>query len=168
MFSANGINGDMNVTLWPLQVLLQGKLSKTSCKWAVDSGNVCTMFVSSRMASCTTAASRFWLLRSSGLRLTFPLRYAAPCWKAGVNDWKVSWEKNRLPSHLWTASTGRRVSSWSRSSMRSTPPRSSAQQWGPTWASRYHQTRWGLEYEDRTSSQASSLSCVSVWSIKAD
>lgn len=23
MFSANGINGDMNVTLWPLQVLYQ-------------------------------------------------------------------------------------------------------------------------------------------------
>lgn len=43
MFSANGINGDMNVTLWPLQVLLQGKLAKTSCNWVVDSGNICTV-----------------------------------------------------------------------------------------------------------------------------
>ena len=46
--------------------------------------------LTSRMASCTTVASRFWLLRSSGLLLMFPLRYAAPCWRAGVNDWKVS------------------------------------------------------------------------------
>ena len=161
MFSANGINGDMNVTLWPLQVLLQGKLAKTSCNWVVDSGNICTVCLTSRMASCTTVASRFWLLRSSGLLLMFPLRYAAPCWRAGVNDWKVSWEKNLLPSRLWTASTRRRVSSWNRSSMRSTLPRSLAQRWGPTWASRYHQTRWGLESEDGTfQCRVLSLSCV--------
>lgn len=140
-------------------------------KWAVNGLLTVVTFapcLSSRMASCTTVASRFWLLRSSGLRLTFPLRYAAPCWKAGVNDWKVCWEKNPLPSRLWTASTGRRVSSWSRSSMRSTPLRSLAQRWGPTWASRYHQTRWGLEYEDGTLSVRPCLRPVSVWSIKAD
>lgn len=30
MFSANGINGDMNVTLWPLQVQIQEETTLTA------------------------------------------------------------------------------------------------------------------------------------------
>lgn len=102
------------------------------------------------MASCTTVASRFWPLRSSGLHLMLLPRCAAPCWRTGVKDWTASWEKNRFPSLLWTALMERRVSSWSLRSVKNMPPRSLAWQWESTWASRYLQTtRWKLESKDR-------------------
>lgn len=111
----------------------------------------------SRMVSCTTVASRFWPLRSSGLRLTLPPRYAAPCWRAGVNDCKASWKRNHFPSFPWTALMGRRVTSWSRRSMRNMPPRSLGRRWGSTWGDHYHPTtRWKLECED---SGASFIGC---------
>ena len=153
MFSANGINGDMNVTLWPLQVFLFGsmfikKLFQRERIYCNASTPIFIYFFS-RMASCTTVASRFWLLRSSGPRLTFPLRHAVPCWRAGARACTASWEKTHLLSLPWTALMGRRVTSWSLRSRRNMPPRSLDWPWGSTWARPCHPiTRWKLESDE--------------------
>lgn len=107
------------------------------------------------MASCITVASRFWPLRSSGLRLMFHQNGAPPCWRAGVQDCNISWERAPCPLRPWTTLMGRRVSSWSLKFVRNMQLRSLDLQSGSTWASPYRPTtRWKLESD-----------CL--WSIKA-
>lgn len=103
------------------------------------------------MASCITVASRFWPLRSSGLRLKLHQSGAPPCWRAGVRDCEVSWERAPCPLHPWTTLMGRRVSSWSLRFVRNMLLRSLDLLSGSTWASLYRPTtRWKLESKDCT------------------
>lgn len=118
------------------------------------------------MASCTTVASRFWPLRSSGLHVTFPLRPAPPCWRPGANDYQACWRRSRSASLPWIALTWRRVSSWSLRSMRNMPPRSLDWQWGSTWVNHCHPTTRRdekLESEDsRPSFSVTICSCTTI------
>uniref|UniRef100_A0A8C6U8Q0 Ribosyldihydronicotinamide dehydrogenase [quinone] n=1 Tax=Neogobius melanostomus TaxID=47308 RepID=A0A8C6U8Q0_9GOBI len=82
MFSPTGINGDMNVTLWPLQ---NGILHY--CGFQV------------------LAPQIFWAQR-------MPLqRVAVQCWLPGTPDCRVCWMRSPSSLPPWTGSTVRRASS---------------------------------------------------------
>lgn len=107
MFGSNGINGDMNVTLWPIQVLCHEATNKVSINKGANG------LISSRMASWTTVASRFCPLRFSGHHLMLQQSCEPACWRTGVCDCKASWVKSPCPSLLSTALTRRRAMCWS-------------------------------------------------------
>ena len=115
MFSSNGINGDMNVTLWPLQVGVTER--HAFLLWDLEDLLIWCMYYFSlcRMGSFTTVAFKFWLLRFSGLHLVSPLKPAPQCWSSGEPGFRGCKEKLCWPLSLRIVLTGSMASSLNQS-----------------------------------------------------
>jgi len=85
MFSSNGINGDMNVTLWPVQVRsfipfpLIGFILHTLILHVILTWTCCANVFFCRMVSSITVASRSSHHRSSGHPRISLLRLVMAC-----------------------------------------------------------------------------------------
>lgn len=136
MFQPDGVNGDINIMLWPLQVTsyLREDNSETS------GSLTCSTLVPFRMELCTSVDLRFSLRRYSGVRLTPHPQYAPRCSMDGGRGWRDWWQKSLwcspAPNYLTSAL---RVAFWCGQKWRSSKSQSlSGSPRVTIWGNRYH------------------------------
>lgn len=142
MYLPDGINGDINVLLWPLQVKSIARVDTDLNSEFLAAETLNNEHILCRMEFCASVGFRFWPRRSSGvLHTLLPMRERLCCW-GGRPGFRGSWMKSRclslaLSFLTWTSRQG---SDSGQRWRRSTPLNHTAWPQHTTWGKRFLQT----------------------------